>query len=157
MAGKIFAYITHKTGRADDSARELATAAGKIYPDASTTAIVTGAGADLDAVCSEAAASYKEVWKFDNEALAYPNAEAILGLNILVGYTGQISLGHHAFFGLGAYVTAIAWESLKLGYFNPVAMILSGVIPAIAAMATTISASSGPVPRWSYEIILFTK
>ena len=48
MAGQIFAYITHKAGKADDSALELATAAGKIYPDASTTAIVTGAGADLD-------------------------------------------------------------------------------------------------------------
>jgi electron transfer flavoprotein alpha subunit len=44
MAGQIFAYITHKTGKADDSALELATAAGKIFPDASPTAIVTGAG-----------------------------------------------------------------------------------------------------------------
>ncbi len=44
MAGQIFAYITHKTGKADDSALELATAAGKIYPDASPTAIVTGDG-----------------------------------------------------------------------------------------------------------------
>jgi branched-chain amino acid transport system permease protein len=31
-----------------------------------------------------------------------------LGLNILTGYTGQISLGHAAFMGVGAYVTAIA-------------------------------------------------
>ncbi len=44
MAGQIFTFITHKTGKADDSALELVTAAGKIYPDASTTAIVTGAG-----------------------------------------------------------------------------------------------------------------
>ena len=29
MAGHIFAYITHKTGKADDSALELTTAAGE--------------------------------------------------------------------------------------------------------------------------------
>ena len=34
-------------------------------------------------------------------------AIAILGLNLLVGYSGQISLGHGAFFALGAYTTAI--------------------------------------------------
>ena len=34
-------------------------------------------------------------------------AVATLGLNLLVGYGGQISLGHGAFFALGAYVTAI--------------------------------------------------
>lgn len=34
-------------------------------------------------------------------------AIALLGLNILVGYNGQISLGHGAFYGLGAYATAI--------------------------------------------------
>jgi len=32
---------------------------------------------------------------------------ALLGLNILTGYSGQISLGHGAFMGIGAYVTAV--------------------------------------------------
>jgi branched-chain amino acid transport system permease protein len=32
---------------------------------------------------------------------------ALLGLNILTGYSGQISLGHGAFIGIGAYVTAL--------------------------------------------------
>lgn len=32
---------------------------------------------------------------------------AVIGLNLLVGYAGQISLGHAAFFGVGAYTTAI--------------------------------------------------
>jgi branched-chain amino acid transport system permease protein len=35
-------------------------------------------------------------------------AIAVLGLNLLVGYSGQISLGHGAFFALGAYTSAIA-------------------------------------------------
>ncbi|MBW1720655.1 MAG: branched-chain amino acid ABC transporter permease [Deltaproteobacteria bacterium] len=32
---------------------------------------------------------------------------AAIGLNLLIGYTGQISLGHGAFFGVGAYSAAI--------------------------------------------------
>ena len=87
MAGQVFAYITHKEGVADDPALELVAAAGRIFPDAPVTAIVTGSGGNLDAVCNEMAASYKEVWKFDNDALAYPNAEIIRKLlaNVLPG------------------------------------------------------------------------
>ena len=36
------------------------------------------------------------------------NAIVVLGLNLLVGATGQVSLGHAAFYGLGAYLSAIA-------------------------------------------------
>lgn len=39
--------------------------------------------------------------------LAGVYACAVIGLNLLVGYAGQISLGHAAFFGIGAYTTAI--------------------------------------------------
>jgi len=35
------------------------------------------------------------------------NASVVIGLNLLVGYTGQISLGHAGFFGVGAYASAI--------------------------------------------------
>jgi electron transfer flavoprotein alpha subunit len=80
---QIFAYITHKEGVADDSALELAAAAKKIDAGASVIAIVTGSGASLDAVCNDMAASFGEVWKVDNEALAYPNAEVIR--KVLVG------------------------------------------------------------------------
>ncbi|MDR3453076.1 MAG: branched-chain amino acid ABC transporter permease [Rhodoferax sp.] len=37
-------------------------------------------------------------------------AIAVLGLNILVGYNGQLSLGHGAIYALGAYVTAVLME-----------------------------------------------
>ncbi len=100
MAGQVFAYIRHKAGKADDTAQELAIAAGKIYPDASPTAIVTGAGSDLDAVCNEVAASYQEVWKFDNEALAYPNAEAIRKLLVAVLPPDAVILIPHDTFGM---------------------------------------------------------
>lgn len=42
------------------------------------------------------------------------NAIIVLGLDLLVGYAGQISLGHSAFFGLGAYITGIV--SARLGW-----------------------------------------
>src|ERR1700694_2966208 len=35
------------------------------------------------------------------------NAILAVGLNLLIGYAGQISLGHAAFFGIGAYAAAI--------------------------------------------------
>ena len=39
------------------------------------------------------------------QASAY--AIAILGLNLVTGFSGQVSLGHSAFFGIGAYTTAV--------------------------------------------------
>jgi electron transfer flavoprotein alpha subunit len=75
MAGQIFAYIRHIEGVAQDSALELVKAAKKISADAGATAIVIGA--NVDALSNEMAASYKEVWKIDNSALSYHNAEVI--------------------------------------------------------------------------------
>jgi branched-chain amino acid transport system permease protein len=43
-------------------------------------------------------------------------AVAVLGLNLLVGYNGQISLGHGAFFALGAYTTALLIEKASVPY-----------------------------------------
>jgi electron transfer flavoprotein alpha subunit len=100
MAGQVFAYITHKEGVADDSALELIAAAGKIVPDAKVTAIVTGSGENLDAVCNAMAASYDEVWKFENEALAYPNAEVIRKLLLNTLPADAIVLVPHDTFGM---------------------------------------------------------
>jgi electron transfer flavoprotein alpha subunit len=100
MAAQVFAYIEHKNGVADDTALELISAAQKIHSDGSVTAIVTGSGADLDAVCSDLSASYSEVWKFDNEALAYPNAEAIRKLLIAVIPAETVVLVPHDTFGM---------------------------------------------------------
>jgi branched-chain amino acid transport system permease protein len=56
------------------------------------------------------------------------------GWNLVAGYTGQISLGQHAFFGSGAYVTALVWNSGLGGYFDPLTMLLSGVSAALLAV-----------------------
>ena len=43
-------------------------------------------------------------------------AIAILGLNILTGINGQFSLGHGAFYAVGAYTAAIMMEQFGIGY-----------------------------------------
>jgi branched-chain amino acid transport system permease protein len=64
---------------------------------------------------------------------------AILGLNILTGYTGQISLGHGAFMAIGGYTTAILMSEgtrdvlplldsgMKDVWTIPIAMVVAGV------------------------------
>jgi branched-chain amino acid transport system permease protein len=44
-------------------------------------------------------------------------AIALLGLNILTGYNGQISLGHGAFYAIGAYVAAVMMDHFGLPYW----------------------------------------
>lgn len=44
-------------------------------------------------------------------------AVALLGLNILTGYNGQISLGHGAFYALGAYTTGMLMEHVGMPYW----------------------------------------
>lgn len=49
-----------------------------------------------------------------------------LGMNLLVGFGGQISLGHSAFFAIGAYAVAVGGEA-GLGPLLP--LLLAGVVP----------------------------
>lgn len=51
-----------------------------------------------------------------------------LGLNLLTGFTGQISLGHAAFMGIGAYTTA--WAATRLNMPFIVTLPLSGLVAA---------------------------
>lgn len=56
-------------------------------------------------------------------------AIAIIGLNILTGYSGQISLGNGAFMAVGGYTTAILVHSTGVPYWMtiPVAALVAGV------------------------------
>ena len=97
---RIFAYIEHKGGVADDSTAELLAAAKTIDPAASPTAVVTGWGTDLDAVCNALTASYPEVWKVANESVAYPNAELVRKALAKVVPHDSILLVAHDHFGV---------------------------------------------------------
>jgi branched-chain amino acid transport system permease protein len=95
---------------------------------------------------------------------------AILGLNLLTGINGQFSLGHSAFFAIGAYTAAIMMDRLGINYLwtLPVAGIvclgfgfllglpalrLHGIYLALAtfslAVATPQILKSGPLEHWT--------
>ncbi len=59
-------------------------------------------------------------------------AIAAIGLNILIGFTGQISLGHGAFFGVGAYTAAILATRFHLPFF--ITIPAAGLMTALIGM-----------------------
>jgi branched-chain amino acid transport system permease protein len=59
-------------------------------------------------------------------------AIAAIGLNLLIGFTGQISLGHGAFFGVGAYTGAIL--ATKVGFPIWASVPAAGILTALAGM-----------------------
>lgn len=67
------------------------------------------------------------------QVLAY--ALAILGLNVTAGYTGQISLGHSAFFGLGAYAATI----LVTDHYVPIL----ATFPIVAVLGFAVGVVAG--------------
>jgi branched-chain amino acid transport system permease protein len=90
---------------------------------------------------------------------------AVLGLNILTGYTGQISIGHGAFMAIGGYTTAILSRDHHTNLLLTMvvafalcfavgllvglpALRLSGVYLALATFALAVSVPSLPL-KWS--------
>jgi branched-chain amino acid transport system permease protein len=61
---------------------------------------------------------------------------AALGLNLLVGYTGQISLAHAAFIAIGAYTTAILSSKVGLPFW--ICLLASGGMSAAVGCALGI-------------------
>ncbi len=57
-------------------------------------------------------------------------ALAVLGLNLVMGFGGQISLGHGAFYAIGGYTTAILIASFGLPYWAtfPASAVVCGVV-----------------------------
>src|SRR5438034_6105849 len=89
---------------------------------------------------------------------------ALLGLNILTGYTGQISLGHGAFMAIGGYTTAILMVGNEqfggpIGggvrdlWTIPVAGLVAGVIgllfgiPALRLSGLYLALAAFAIPR----------
>jgi branched-chain amino acid transport system permease protein len=67
------------------------------------------------------------------------NALVVLGLNLLIGAAGQISLGHAAFYGMGAYLSAIAsttwhWPLWLALLFALVLVALTGFLLAVPTL-----------------------
>ena len=56
-------------------------------------------------------------------AMSFVFTIGAISLNLLLGYTGQLSLGHIAFFGIGAYASALT----TFGLLPLAAQVLDGV------------------------------
>jgi ABC-type branched-subunit amino acid transport system ATPase component/ABC-type branched-subunit amino acid transport system permease subunit len=63
-------------------------------------------------------------------------AIAGIGLNVLLGLTGQVSFGHVGFYALGAYAVAILTVAAKWSFWAalPVAALVSGITGALLAL-----------------------
>src|SRR5215472_5557094 len=102
--------------------------------------------------------------------LALIYAVAILGLNLLTGFNGQFSLGHSAFYGIGAYTAAILMDRADVAYywtlpaagavcfvvgflFGLPALRLQGIYLALATFALAIAMpqllKSAPLEPWT--------
>lgn len=57
------------------------------------------------------------------------NVLVTVGLNILVGYTGQISLGHAGFFAIGAFTTVLLMSKLSFPFLF--ALMVSGILAGL--------------------------
>lgn len=102
--------------------------------------------------------------------LALIYAIAILGLNLLTGFNGQFSLGHSAFYGIGAYTAAVMMDQGDIAYywtlpaagvtcfvvgflFGLPALRLEGIYLALATFALAIAMpqllKSTPLEGWT--------
>jgi branched-chain amino acid transport system permease protein len=64
------------------------------------------------------------------------NLVAVIGLNLLVGFTGLLSLGHAAFMAVGAYTSALLITNA--GFPLVVSMICAGLVAALAGLIVGI-------------------
>lgn len=74
---------------------------------------------------------FPSAYYFRVGSLLFVNGVAVLGIVILTGYAGQISLGHAGFAGLGAYASALA--PVHLGIHPAFAAVLGAVLSALIA------------------------
>jgi branched-chain amino acid transport system permease protein len=102
--------------------------------------------------------------------LAMVYAIAIMGLNLLTGFNGQFSLGHGAFYAIGAYTAAIMMEQLGIAYYWTIpaagiicfvagylfglpALRLEGIYLALATFALAIALPQilkfSPIEHWT--------
>ncbi|NEK57113.1 branched-chain amino acid ABC transporter permease [Geodermatophilus sabuli] len=115
-----------------------------------------GAGLALAVLVALALPLLSSDFRIGQFSLVIAYAVAVLGLNLVTGFTGQVSLGHGAFFGLGAYTTAIlvtdhgwAWAAtvpvaallgLALGFVVGIpALRLHGLYLAVITLAVGVA------------------
>ena len=73
---------------------------------------------------------------------------AVSGLDLLFGYSGQISMGHAAYYAIGAYTSALLSTKLGVPVFLSMiaAMVVSGIFGIIVAFPAAKLVRHFPVP-----------
>lgn len=140
MSRSIFAYIVHHAGTVDDTALELLAAARKIDPAASPVGLAFGTGGELERVCTELTGSFPEVWKIDDPAFSYTNAETVRAALTRIIPKGSIVLVPHEHFGMdlspglsillnAAYLPdAVAFEDVENNHLISIREEYSGMV-----------------------------
>jgi branched-chain amino acid transport system permease protein len=82
---------------------------------------------------------------------------AAMGLQVLLGYSGQLSIGQAAFYGIGAYTSALL--TTKLGMPFPLALVGAGIAAAIASLLmvpiTRLTGAYLAVATLGFSIIVY--
>jgi branched-chain amino acid transport system permease protein len=78
--------------------------------------------------------------EFANQTIARIGvfAVAVLGLNVVMGYTGQVSLGQIFFVGLGAYITAYG---VTQGWNIALVFVLAVIVPGVVGLLIALAAA----------------
>jgi branched-chain amino acid transport system permease protein len=80
-----------------------------------------------------------------------------MGLQVLLGYSGQLSIGQAAFYGIGAYTSALL--TTKLGVSFPLALFAAGVAAALASLLmvpiTRLTGAYLAVATLGFSIIVY--
>ena len=99
--------------------------------------------------------------EFVAQTLIMINLYIILGVsfNLLVGYAGLFSIAHGAFYGIGAYVSALV--AMKLGFPFLLAvvagMVVAGVVSALLAIpALRVSGDYLVIASFGFQIIIYS-
>ena len=82
-----------------------------------------------------------------------------LSLNLMVGYTGLLTLAHAAFYGIGAYITALLMVNLHLGFLTAtlVAVVVAVLLSAIVSLASLrFSGDYFIVATLAFQVLVFT-
>lgn len=79
----------------------------------------------LAAIIAAAPVLFPSVFYYEIGASIFIAALAVVGLNLLMGYAGQVSLGHAGFWGLGAYAVAVGPTHLGI---PPLASLIAGLL-----------------------------
>lgn len=118
------------TGNVGNAANAAATTGAPVIPAAAGNRLYPVLGLLLLLLAAVAFPFIAKGYLIFQATMVLSYAVALLGLNILTGYNGQISLGHGAFYAIGAYAAAILMEQASLPYWLTIPA--AGVICLIA-------------------------